>query len=306
MVRDNPANPRKVIVDTIHRLGSEHGVAQVWSDWCEGMALGWANAIGNANPEARGEVWHEREARYMALVKRYGPEDWRKLAALQDTLVDLLEGLDVGQRPAQNTAWNGGGDPLGELYMELELGNDRAGQFFTPWSACLVMAKLQGIGAAQDDIDSQGFCTVDDCAVGSGSLLLALAEVAREEGINPQTQLWFHGRDLSSNAVHMAYVNLCIRGLAGSIEHGDTLRMHIFDAWITPWHYLRGWPERLAAAPMIAKMRSIVREAQALVEAVAVEIEEAPEAEPVAAAPAPDAKKPAVAEAPRAGQMALF
>ena len=301
MARDNPVNPRKRIVDTIHRVGSGHGVAQVWADWCEGMALGWANQIGNAHPEARGDLWHEREARYMAMVKRYGAEDWRKLAALHDVLVDLLEGLDVGQRPAQKQAWNGGGDPLGELYMELELGNDRAGQFFTPWSVCLVMAKLQGLPGAQDDITAQGFCKVDDCAVGSGSLLLAMAEVAQQDGINPQTQLWFHGRDLSSNAVHMAYVNLCLRGLPGVIEHGNTISMEIFGTWITPWHYLRGWPERLAAGPMVAKMRAIVRQAQAMVEAVAVEVEEAEPAAQVAGR-----ETPAVAEAPRAGQMALF
>lgn len=283
MAREAPANPRKVIVDTIHRIGSEHGVAQVWADWCEGMALGWANQIGNSKPDARGDVWHEREARYMAIVKRYGAEDWRKLAALHDVLVDLLEGLDVGQRPAQKQAWSGGGDPLGELYMELELGNDRAGQFFTPWSVCLVMAQLQGLGAAQADIAAQGFCRVDDCAVGSGSLLLAMAEVAQQEGLNPQTQLWFHGRDLSSNAVHMAYVNLCLRGLPGVIEHGDTLRMDILGTWITPWHYLRGWPERLASGPMVAKMRAIVREAQALVESAADKVVELPAIEaPVA------------------------
>jgi hypothetical protein len=308
MARENPpAHPRKVIVDTIHRLGSEHGVAQVWSDWIEGMALGWANAIGNGKPETRGDTWREREARYMAIVKRYGPEDWRKLAALQDTLVELLEGLEVGEpgtRPAQKQAWNGGGDPLGELYMELELGNDRAGQFFTPWSVCLVMAKLHGIGALVDDIASQGFCKVDDCAVGSGSLLLALAEVAREEGINPQTQIWFSGRDLSSNAAHMAYVNLCLRGLPGVIEHGNTISLEIFGAWITPWHYLRGWPDRLAAAPMVAKMRALIRDVEAMVAKVLPAEEEVVEL-PEAAEP-PDAEKPAVAEAPRAGQMALF
>lgn len=55
---------------------------------------------------------------YLAIAKRYTREEVEAFASLLGILVNLLE-------PTPQ-------DILGELFMALNLGNERTGQFFTP------------------------------------------------------------------------------------------------------------------------------------------------------------------------------
>lgn len=260
----SPSQARAHIVKTLRRLAHSTSLRQMWDDWLEGMALAFANFPGNSMEMLRGEAWKEREAKYMRLVERHGPERWREIAALTGVLVDMLEEQQaVG---VQTSGWSGG-DPLGELFMELEFGNEDAGQFFTPWSLCVVKARLLLDEDLLDLIDDLGFVTLDDPAVGSGTILLAAADRALELGANPQTQMRFHGRDVSLSSVHMAYVNLALRGLPGIIEHGNTLTMEIWSKWTTPAYILGGWSYR--------RQRQPVDHRQVLVDAVGRELPDA-------------------------------
>lgn len=258
-----PSEARSHIVKTLRRLGTTTSLRQLWDDWVEGMALALSNFGGNSNPLLRDEVWIAREARYMQLVGRHGSEVWREIAGLYPVLVDLVEELHgYGTAPPMRQAWSGGGDPLGELFMELELGNDAGGQFFTPWSMCVVKAHLT-MGDLPDLVEQLGFVTIEDPAVGSGTTLLAAAAHALELGVNPQTQMRFHGRDISASAVHMAFVNCSLRGLPAIIEHGDTLRMEIWSRWVTPMFLMGGWKYRRQRQPETAP-REILRAAVGL------------------------------------------
>lgn len=245
--------PRKLITRTLERVGHRHGMRQVWEDWIEGLALAFANALGNRDERFKDDAWRAREDRYLRIVRRYGPEEWREVAGLTGPAAA------AAQAP---------GDLLGELYMSLEFGNDRAGQFFTPWHLCLVNARLL-VGDAEQlraEVARRGYITVDDPACGSATMLFAFAEVCREAGIDPHTEVWFHGTDISSSAVHLAYVNLALRGLPAQIVHGNTLTLETFGTWETPAHTLAGWPLRLSGAePPLAR---IVRLLSALVDGV--------------------------------------
>ena len=128
MAKEKLVPPRKQIINTIERVGREHGMRRVWEDWIEGMALAWANMLGNAAPSLQDDAWREREARYMQLVQRYGAETWRELARLAQAFPDVLEELETGSPDGaalvRKHAWDGGGDPLGEMYMTLDFGNE--------------------------------------------------------------------------------------------------------------------------------------------------------------------------------------
>lgn len=243
--------PRKQIINTIERVGREHGMRRVWEDWIEGMSLAWANVLGNADHEWRDNAWHEREARYMRLVERYGAETWRELARLAQVFPDVLEELECGSPDGaaltRKHGWEGGGDPLGELYMTLDFGNEHMGQFFTPWDICLLNARMI-LGSAEElaeELAEKGWITIDDPACGSATHLLAACWVARERGLNPQRQVGFHGTDLSGVAAQMAYVNLAARGLPGMIVHGNSLTVQTFEIWRTPAWILGRWERRL-------------------------------------------------------------
>ena len=89
---------------------------QVWSDWITISAI----AVSNATDKNH---FDERERQYMTIVKKYTKQETDTFADMLSLLVMALE-----DDPEQ--------DFLGELYMRLGLGNDHAGQFFTPYHLC--------------------------------------------------------------------------------------------------------------------------------------------------------------------------
>ena len=75
-------------------------------------------------------LWKEptREEEYLAIIKGYKPDDQKAFPKL---LSQLIAALDSEPR-----------DVLGPLYMELEIANKDAGQFFTPPELSEMMAWL--------------------------------------------------------------------------------------------------------------------------------------------------------------------
>lgn len=95
---------------------------QVWSDLISTMACSIANAVDRSEPR-----FSNREKEYANCIERLGGVD--KPAKCFAIVVEALE-----RNPEQ--------DFLGELYMELELGNHWKGQFFTPYNICKMMSEI--------------------------------------------------------------------------------------------------------------------------------------------------------------------
>ncbi|MFB1024993.1 MAG: N-6 DNA methylase, partial [Octadecabacter sp.] len=79
----------------------------------------------------------------------------------------LIEALDSEPR-----------DILGPLYMELEIANKDAGQFFTPPELSDLMANLT-FGDELNKLEHQPFITAGEPACGAGGMILALVKVNR-------------------------------------------------------------------------------------------------------------------------------
>jgi len=105
-------------------------------------------------------------------------------------------------------------DALGELYMAVGYPNRDGGQFFTPYHLALMMAEMQmpedraaALEIASGNAD--GKISVCDPACGSGVMLCAAWEVARERGFDDLVA--FYGQDIDPYCVVMARVNLIMR-----------------------------------------------------------------------------------------------
>lgn len=83
------------------------------------------------------------EQEYMETVRHYEANDAERMASL---LAEVVMGLNAG-----------GGDFLGELYMQLELGEAGRGQFFTPFSISRMMAEMQ-LGDIDKISGREAFC----------------------------------------------------------------------------------------------------------------------------------------------------
>lgn len=189
----------------IRAIGAEEGRRDfdVMTDFLE-LAFR-ALTGGLMAPDARAE----NEAAYLKVIGRYRkPEAARKHSQGLAIVVDALE-ADFR-------------DFLGEPFMEIA-GNTFAGQFFTPWDLCRVMAKLT-IGPDLFEKAKAGeVVTISDPAVGFGAMTLAMALELREAGIDIARATHFDMIDIDIRCVQGCYIQSTLLGLSADIWWGNTL-----------------------------------------------------------------------------------
>lgn len=200
---------------------------EVFSDWVEAAAVAMANSV-----EFRADKWAEREEAYQRIVARQGAQNMTRFA---EALVQLVNAFE--REP---------GDHLGAIFMREGFGDDRNGQFFTPYEISKVMAGLTaGHEELRSEVAEHGFITMAEPAVGAGGMVIAFAEAMRAAGLNYQQHLWVDAWDVDQTAAQMTYVQLSLMGIPAVVTRGNTLSREVFWRWPTPAHVLGLWSYRL-------------------------------------------------------------
>ena len=112
-------------------------------------------------------------------------------------------------------------DVFGNLYEEMYLSRGKAsktGQFFTPQSVSDLMARISTLGAGDHG-------EVNDCAAGSGRLLLAHYMEKSKLDHSAGRRFEYVAQDSDPIACKMCALNLMVHGMYGRVECRDTLRM---------------------------------------------------------------------------------
>jgi hypothetical protein len=221
-----PPDHQRELVKAISGLGYRHGHWQVFADFVEMAAISVTNAVDLAKRE-------KREERYMEVVKRYKPDELAKFPEMFGSLTMALEDET--------------GDVLGRTFHDLELHNKWAGQYFSPYPLCRMMAKMTIADKAdlETRISERGFVTAQEPTAGSGAMIIALAHEMREAGINYQQHLHVTAVDVDPKCVHMSYLQFSLLHIPAVIVHGNSLSLEEFDHWYTPAHILDGWTWKL-------------------------------------------------------------
>lgn len=221
-------NDEKAFVRLFKMNANRHQPWRVWSDFVETCALAISNSVDRAQFDVR-------EARYLAIVKDYSRDEIDRFCQMLACVVSELE-----RAPR---------DFLGSMFMELELGNHWKGQYFTPFEVCSMMARLTyGTEERAALIARRGYVGLLEPAVGAGAMVIAFAEVMREDGQSPQQALHVTAADVDATAAHMAYVQLSLLGIPALVEQRNSLACPSLPAqatWLTPVHVLCGWGPRL-------------------------------------------------------------
>lgn len=202
---------------------------QAWSDFVEMTAIAISNTF-----EIREKVKQDREKRYLDIIGQYSNSEQQIFPELVAILVQALE-RDCEQ------------DFLGEMFMALELGSHWKGQFFTPYSICKAMAKIN-TDDAKDKIASKGWISINDPACGAGATLIAARNHMELIGVGSD-QAFFVGQDIDRTAAMMCYIQLSLLGCAGYVVIADTLIHPVTgpmlwpnitehqDAWFMPLNF---------------------------------------------------------------------
>ncbi len=128
------SKPEKEFRRIFKELTYAHSAWHVWQDFVFMSACTLSNAVDKSHYDVR-------EKSYLDVIKKYNKKE-RLL--FPELLVDTVMALELN--PEQ--------DFLGSLYMELELQNNRKGQFFTPYNVARFMATVS-LGELMPQIEKQ-------------------------------------------------------------------------------------------------------------------------------------------------------
>lgn len=218
---------KKEFTKTLEGFRYSRGIREIFSDWLEIGACAIHQEPYHLGLVLQDEAFRTVEAQYMEAVKKYSREELEAFA----TLLGITK-IALGESK---------GDFLGSIYMELELGQDRSGEFFTPYPVSLMMAKMS-LTDMDAHIEEKGFITLSEPACGGGGMLIAVAQAMEEAGHDPRETLFFEATDISKLCCDMAYLQTSVMGLSGIVRHGDTLRVETWNSRFTPM--CRVYPDR--------------------------------------------------------------
>ena len=191
------------------------GMFELWDAFVSTFAAFFATGCGNEHCE-----WLTNRAD--GALKRITDAAQKDVSSLYDPVIQAFE----------DNPWQ---DLLGDVYMRLNIGNKKTGQFFTPYHLAEAMARLNlDERIVKDAIREHGYLTVNEPAAGGGANVIGCAHVLKEMGVNYQTDAWFVCQELSELTALTCYVQMSILGMAGVVQIGDTLKMDFRHALYTP------------------------------------------------------------------------
>lgn len=224
---------QKAIAKSFESLCGRHSRWEVWADWITLSACSISNTVDTAHRDSR-------EKTYRNIQQKYTEPEMQAFSAMLGNVILALE-----ENPDQ--------DLLGYLYMNLDLGNEHNGQFFTPYNVCRAMSELT-IGDIAAQVEAQGWVSVADPACGAGALLVAFANECLRQKVNYQQSVLYVAQDIDFTAGLMCYIQLSLLGCAGYIVIGDTLahpstaydRRGLIprdegNVWYTPMYFRDVW-----------------------------------------------------------------
>jgi len=178
---------------------------QVFNDCIEMFALSIQNTF------CFNQTFVKNKNRYKDIAKNYSESEFETIVKIFAEITNALEA-----NPFQ--------DFLGDLYMQLDMGSNALGQFFTPYTVSYAMAVSSfDEKNAKAELSQKGYISVLEPAVGGGANVIAFCEVLKNHDINYQTQCVIVCQELSKLTALMCYTALSLIGCAAVVKIGDSL-----------------------------------------------------------------------------------
>jgi type I restriction-modification system DNA methylase subunit len=215
-------------IKKINAFSSRHRTYQVFRDF---IALS-ARMISNQMVYFSQEL----EDEYLQTIKSYAKEEANLFAELYALVFSVL---------AQGNFT----DFLGNCYMKLELGNDKHGQFFTPFHICQLLTMVSAGNDLAETLNNsqQKFIALSEPCCGAGAMIIAFAENMMNNHIDISQHLYVQGTDIDPMVAEMCYIQCTLLGIPAHIHIGDSLALQISRTYATPILRCYNWMSRLNA-----------------------------------------------------------
>lgn len=209
-------------IKRIKSIASKYSCHQVFSDFVEMSAIAISNRLN---------FDEKREQKYMDLQSRYSKQEMDIIVSLLGLTVDALSDKF--------------GDFLGEVYMGMDSGNKNTGQFFTPYHVSKLCAKVTfDKEETLRAIEENGYVRLHEPTCGSCGMVIAWADVLKDNDINFQESSLAVVQDIDYRCVYMSYIQLSLIGMPAIVSAGNTLYMETYETLYTPMYMLGLWQYR--------------------------------------------------------------
>jgi len=216
----------KSFVKIYNSMAIKHDHRGVWVDFVTIFACSISNVLD-------GEQRKQRAERIDNILKRYPEDDQKRIFELMN-----ITNSELSSNPDQ--------DFFGEIYNALDLYSKAKAQFFTPYNVSKMMS-LMTFGNPMDEIREKGMISINDPCCGAGALLIAAANVCKEQGVDISRDTLFVAQDIDPVVAMMCYVQLAILGCAGYILVGNTFSPEPItreNIWLLPGMFNQVWADR--------------------------------------------------------------
>ena len=129
-------------------------------------------------------------------------------------------------------------DFLGEVYMRLNKGIKRNGEFFTPYEVSKLMASMTTLVPMKKDIAKLPYKILEPSSGAGGTVIAAIENILNYSDLNISHDLFIETWDINRRCVQMTFIQLSLLGVPAKIVHGNTLSLEVFGTYYTPVYYL--------------------------------------------------------------------
>jgi len=149
-------------------------------------------------------------------------------------------------------------DFLGKVFMNLDMGNEYAGQFFTPDCVCRMMAEIN-LHDIEPLLEHKDFITVNEPCCGAGAMIIAIADCLKAKGINYSNRVYVIAQDIDYLSCCMSFIQFSLCGVAATVINCDSLwpQEKTWHSWQTPVHHLNGWDFKLSIRRNLDALKSL-------------------------------------------------
>ena len=233
---------KKKFMNGFHILCQRKAEYEVWKDLMYLFAVEIQNTAQRPWKEKDKKlsvVWEKREDEYKRIARKYDEFERTKVIPQMFTamVLEFDKNIDC--------------DLLGEIYMMLGISSNNKGQFFTPYNISKCMAEMTiDKKAIKQAVKEKGYITMNDCACGAGSTMIAGINIAKEmfHRLNWQNHIFVQCQDLDETCAQMCYIQLSLIGCAATVSVGNTLTEPVVTdlerLWFTPMYYSEVWQTR--------------------------------------------------------------
>lgn len=231
------------LIKKLQKIGRDKHRYRVFEEFVTMVAISLQNSVLPKNSP----TFQKLEKEYLTLINGYSKIDQQLICECFGELVILLD-----KEPE---------DVLGNIFMSMELGNERQGQFFTPDCVSQMMAKIQLANLA-DLLKEKPFITMLEPTCGAGGMILAVVKDIISQGKNPSQCLWVQAIDISRIAALMCFIQLSLWNVPAQIVVGNTLTLELREFWHTPAHLLNHWDAKLRLNDTLTSVKALMDDTQ--------------------------------------------